>query len=53
MTSNYLRGGGFLTLLLPWSLMLQISYFAMGRVGVDEIGKWKARGGERIACNNC
>jgi hypothetical protein len=53
MTNNYLRDGGFLSLLLLWSLSLQISPFAIRRVEVDEIEKWKTRGDERIACNGC
>jgi hypothetical protein len=34
-----LRDGGFLAFLLPWSLALQISSFAVRRVEVDEIEK--------------
>jgi hypothetical protein len=36
---NYSGHGGFLALLLLWSLVLQIPSFAIGRVGVDEIEK--------------
>jgi hypothetical protein len=35
----YSRHGGFIALLLLWSLVLQISSFAIRRVGVDEIEK--------------
>jgi hypothetical protein len=52
MTNNYSRGNGFLTLLLLSSLALQILSFTTRRVEVDEIEKWKTRGGERIACND-
>jgi hypothetical protein len=52
MTNNYSRGGGFLVLLLLWSLALQIPSFATGREGIDEIEKRKAKGGERIVCND-
>jgi hypothetical protein len=41
MTNNYLRGGGFLALLLLWLLVLQTPSFAIGRVGIDEIEKGK------------
>jgi hypothetical protein len=41
MTNNYSKDGGFLALLLLWSLALQISSFAIGRVWVDEIEKEK------------
>jgi hypothetical protein len=41
-TNNYLRGGGFLALLLLWPLALQISSFTIERVRVDEIDKGKA-----------
>jgi hypothetical protein len=50
--NNYSRHGGFLVLLLLWSLVLQIPSFAIGRVRVDEIEKEKSGGGERIACND-
>jgi hypothetical protein len=40
-----------MVLLLPWPLTLQILSFAIRRVGVDEIGNRKAKGGEGIACN--
>jgi hypothetical protein len=43
MTNNYSRGGGFLALLLLWSLALQIPSFAAERVGIDEIEKGKLR----------
>jgi hypothetical protein len=43
MTNNYSRGGGFLVLLLPWPLALQIPPFAIERVGVDEIRKERIR----------
>jgi hypothetical protein len=39
MTNNYSRDGGFMALLLPWPLALQISSFAIERVRVDEIEK--------------
>jgi hypothetical protein len=39
MTNNYSRDGGFMTLLSPWPLALQILSFAIGRVRVDEIEK--------------
>jgi hypothetical protein len=39
MTNNYSRDGGFMALLSPWTLALQISSFAIGRVRVDEIEK--------------
>jgi hypothetical protein len=39
MTNNYSRDGGFMALLLPWPLALQILPFAIGRVRVDEIEK--------------
>jgi hypothetical protein len=39
MTNNYSRDGGFMALLLPWPLALQILSFAIGRVGVEEIEK--------------
>jgi hypothetical protein len=39
MTNNYSRDGGFMTLLSPWPLALQISSFTIGRVRVDEIEK--------------
>jgi hypothetical protein len=39
MTNNYSRDGGFMALLSPWPLELQISPFAVGRVRVDEIEK--------------
>jgi hypothetical protein len=37
MTNNKSRGGGFMALLLPWPLVLQIPYLAIGRVKVDKI----------------
>jgi hypothetical protein len=37
--NNYSKHGGFIALLLLWSLVLQISSFAIRRVGVDEIEK--------------
>jgi hypothetical protein len=39
MTNNYSRDGGFLALLLLWSLALQILSFVIERVGDDEIEK--------------
>jgi hypothetical protein len=39
MTNNYSRDGGFMALLLPWPLALQILSFAIRRVRVDEIEK--------------
>jgi hypothetical protein len=39
MANNYSRDGGFLALLSPWPLALQISSFAIKRVRVDEIEK--------------
>jgi hypothetical protein len=39
MTNNYSRDGGFMALLSPWPLVLQIPSFAIGRVRVDEIEK--------------
>jgi hypothetical protein len=39
MSNNYLRDGGFMALLLPWSLVLQIPTFAIGRVRVDDVRK--------------
>jgi hypothetical protein len=39
MTTNYSRDGGFMALLSPWPLTLQISSFTIGRVRVDEIEK--------------
>jgi hypothetical protein len=40
MTNIYLRDGGFMELLLwPLALALQILYFAIGRVRVDDIKK--------------
>jgi hypothetical protein len=39
MTNNYSRDGGFMALLLPWPLALQISSFTIRRVRVDEIEK--------------
>jgi hypothetical protein len=39
MTNNYSRDGGFMALLLPWPLALQIMYFTIRRVRVDEIEK--------------
>jgi hypothetical protein len=41
MTNNYSRDDGFMALLLPWPLALQISSFTIGRVRVDEIEKEK------------
>jgi hypothetical protein len=41
MTNNYSRSGGFMALLLLWSLVLHISSFAIERVRVDEIEKGK------------
>jgi hypothetical protein len=41
ITNNYSKDGGFLVLLLLWSLVLQIPSFAVGRVGVDQIEKEK------------
>jgi hypothetical protein len=49
--NNYSRHGGFLALLLLWSVVLQILSFTIRRVGVDEIEKERL-GGERIACND-
>jgi hypothetical protein len=39
MTNNYSRDGGFMALLSPWPLALQISSFTIERVRVDEIEK--------------
>jgi hypothetical protein len=39
ITNNYSRDGGFMALLSPWPLTLQIPSFAIGRVRVDEIEK--------------
>jgi hypothetical protein len=39
MTNNYSRDGGFMALLSPWPLVLQILSFTIGRVRVDEIEK--------------
>jgi hypothetical protein len=39
MTNNYSRDGGFMALLSPWTLALQILSFTIGRVRVDEIEK--------------
>jgi hypothetical protein len=50
--NNYSGHGGFLALLLLWSLVLQIPSFSIGRVRVDEIEKEKPGGGETIACND-
>jgi hypothetical protein len=36
MTNNY-SNGGFMALLSPWPLALQISSFTIGRVRFDEI----------------
>jgi hypothetical protein len=47
MTNNYSRDGGFMALLSPWPLVLQIPSFAIGRVRVDEIEKeelWEIKG---------
>jgi hypothetical protein len=41
MTNNYSRDGGFIALLSPWPLVLQIPSFAIERVRVDEIEKEK------------
>jgi hypothetical protein len=44
MTNNYLRGGGFLTLSLPWTLAgLRFLSFAIARVGIAELEKGKLR----------
>jgi hypothetical protein len=39
MTNNYSRDGGFMALLSPWPLALQILSFVVRRVMVDEIEK--------------
>jgi hypothetical protein len=39
MTNNYSRDGGFMALLSPWPLVLQILSFAIRRVRVNEIEK--------------
>jgi hypothetical protein len=39
MTNNYSRDGGFMALLSPWPLTLQILSFTFGRVRVDGIEK--------------
>jgi hypothetical protein len=39
MTNNYSRDGGFMALLSPWPLALQILSFAIRRVRVHEIEK--------------
>jgi hypothetical protein len=39
MSNNYSRESGFMTLLSPWSLVLQVPSFAIGRVRVGEIEK--------------
>jgi hypothetical protein len=39
MTNNYSRDGGFMALLSPWPLALQILSFTIGSVRVDEIEK--------------
>jgi hypothetical protein len=39
MTNNYTRDGGFMALLSPWPLALQIPSFAIERVRADEIEK--------------
>jgi hypothetical protein len=39
MTNNYSRDGGFMAFLSPCPLALQISFFTIGRVRVDEIEK--------------
>jgi hypothetical protein len=39
MSNNYSRDGGFMALLSPWSLVLQVSSFAIRRVRVEETGK--------------
>jgi hypothetical protein len=43
MTNNYSRDGGFMALLSPWQLALQILSFTIGRVRVDEIEKKELR----------
>jgi hypothetical protein len=52
MSNNYLRDGGFMTLLLPWPLALQILSFAIRRIRVDEIEKEELGEVKGIACNN-
>jgi hypothetical protein len=39
MSNNYSRYGGFMALLSPWPLVLQIPSFAIEKVRVDEIEK--------------
>jgi hypothetical protein len=39
MSNNYSRDGGFMVLLSPWPLVLQILSFAIKRVRVEEIEK--------------
>jgi hypothetical protein len=39
MSNNYSRDGGFMALLSPWSLVLQVSSFAIRRVRVEETVK--------------
>jgi hypothetical protein len=39
MSNNYSRYGGFMALLSTGSLVLQVLYFAIGRVRVEEIEK--------------
>jgi hypothetical protein len=41
MSNNYLRDGGFMALLSPRPLALQIPPFTIERVGADEIEKEK------------
>jgi hypothetical protein len=41
MSNNYTRDDGFMALLSPWSLVLQVSSFAIRRVRVGEIEKEK------------
>jgi hypothetical protein len=41
MSNNYTRDDGFMALLSPWSLVLQVPSFAIGRVRVGEIEKEK------------
>jgi hypothetical protein len=41
-----------MVLLSLWSLALYILSFAIKRVGIDDIGRRKDKGGERIACND-
>jgi hypothetical protein len=39
MSNNYSRDAGFIALLSPWSLVLQVLSFTIGRVRVGEIEK--------------